>query len=43
MPEVAQTLPGWRHSVERKTTRVPERKPLERTRAQGALVAAVKG
>ncbi len=28
--EVAQALPGWRYSAERKTTRVPERQPLER-------------
>jgi hypothetical protein len=31
--EVAQALPGWRYSVERKTARVPERKPLERSKA----------
>jgi hypothetical protein len=43
VPEVAQALPGWRYSVERKTTRVPERKPLERSKARGALAAAAKG
>jgi hypothetical protein len=43
VPEVAQALPGWRYAVERKTTRVPERKPLERSKARGALAAAAKG
>lgn len=43
VPEVAQALPGWRYSVERKTTRVPERKPLERSKARGALAAAAMG
>jgi hypothetical protein len=43
VPEVAQALPGWRYSVERKTTRVPERKPLERSKARGTLAAAAKG
>lgn len=32
VPELAQALPGWRYAVERKTTRVPERKPLERAK-----------
>ena len=41
--ELAQALPGWRHSVERKTTTVPERKPLERTKARGAPAAVAKG
>ena len=41
--EVAQALPGWRYSVERKTTTVPERKPLERTKARGAPAAVAKG
>lgn len=27
---VAKALPGWRYSPERKTTRVPERRPLQR-------------
>ena len=40
VPEVAQALPGWRYSVERKTARVPERKPLERAKVQPALAAA---
>jgi hypothetical protein len=43
VPEVAQALPGWRYAAERKTTRVPERKPLERSKARGALAAAAKG
>ena len=43
VPEVAQALPGWRYAVERKTTRVPERKPLDRSKAGGALAAATKG
>lgn len=43
VPAVAQALPGWCYAVERKTTRVPERKPLERSKARGALVGAAKG
>ena len=43
VPKVAQALPGWRYSVERKTTRVPEPKPLERTKARGAPAAVAKG
>jgi hypothetical protein len=43
VPAVAQALPGWRYALERKTTRVPERRPLQRTKAQGTLAAAVKG
>jgi hypothetical protein len=43
VPEVARALPGWRYSVERKTTRVPEPKPLERSKARGAAAAAAKG
>ncbi len=43
VPEVAQALPGWCYSIERKTTRVPERKPLERSKADGARAAAAKG
>jgi hypothetical protein len=35
--EVAQALPGWRYSAERKTARAPERRPLERAKARGAL------
>jgi len=35
---VAKALPGWRYSPERKTTRVPERRPLERLKM--AKVAA---
>lgn len=37
--EVAQALPGWRYSAERKTTRVPERKPLERAKARSGHAA----
>jgi hypothetical protein len=43
VPQVAQALPGWRYSVERKTTRVPERKPLQRAKGRGTAVAAAKG
>jgi hypothetical protein len=43
VPDVAQALPGWRYSVERKTTRVPERKALERSKARGAQTVAAKG
>lgn len=38
--EVAQALPGWRYAAERKTTRVPERKP--RSKARGAQAALAK-
>jgi hypothetical protein len=41
--EVARALPCWRHLVERKTTRVPERKPLQRTKARGAPATVAKG
>jgi hypothetical protein len=41
--EVAQALPGWRYSAERSMTRVPERRPLERSKARGSLSAAAKG
>ena len=30
--KVAKALPGWQYAVETKTTRVPERTPLERAR-----------
>ena len=43
VPEVAQALPGWRYSAERKTTRVPERKPLERAKRRTSTAAAAKG
>ncbi len=43
LPQGAQASPGWRYSVERKMTRVPERKPLERSKARGAAAAADKG
>ncbi len=41
--EVAEALPGWRYAVERKTTRVPERRQLERAKARGAVASAAKG
>ncbi|MBT2326940.1 hypothetical protein J7E62_32085 [Variovorax paradoxus] len=37
--QVAQALPGWRYTAERKTARVPERRPLQRAK----LAAAAKG
>lgn len=43
VPVVAQALPGWRYSVEGKTTRVPEREPLERSKTKGSLAATAKG
>lgn len=44
VPEVAQALPGWRYSVERKSARVPERRPLERAKARNTpAMAAAKG
>jgi hypothetical protein len=43
IPEVAQALPGWRYSAERKTTQVPERKPLQRAKGRSSTVAAAKG
>ncbi len=43
IPEVARPLPGWRYSVERKTTRVPEGKPPERFKARDALGAPANG
>jgi hypothetical protein len=33
---VAQALPGWRYVIERKTTSVPERSPLERGKGRSA-------
>jgi hypothetical protein len=38
VPELAQALPGWRYCAERSSTRVPERRPLERAKAGGAVV-----
>jgi hypothetical protein len=43
VPDVAQALPGWRYSVERKTTRVPERKPVERSRARSSPSVTPRG
>lgn len=43
VPEVAQALPGWCYSVERKTSRVPERRPQESSSAWVALTAVTKG
>jgi len=37
--QVAKALPGWRYSVEKKGSRLPERTPLQRAR----LAAAAKG
>lgn len=42
VPQVTKALPGWRCSPERKTARVPERRPLERARQRAAL-AGTKG
>lgn len=42
VPEVALALPGWRYAPERKTARVPERKPLERAKGR-TLATAAKG
>lgn len=42
--EVAQALPGWRYSAERKSARVPERRPLERAKARNTpAIAVAKG
>lgn len=30
--QVAKALPGWRYTPERKTARVPERRPLQRAK-----------
>lgn len=43
VPEVAKALPGWRYAAERKTTRVPERKPLERSKLRGTHATVKKG
>lgn len=43
VPDVAQALPGWRYSVDRRMALVPERKPLERSKASGAWAVAAKG
>lgn len=40
---VARALPGWCYSAERRTTRVPERRPLEGTKSRRALSATAKG
>ena len=34
--QVAKALPGWRYSAETKTHRIPEHRPLQRTRLVGA-------
>lgn len=41
--ELAQALPDWRYSAERKTTRVPERPPLQRAKPRGTQNTAAKG
>ncbi|MDP2005400.1 MAG: hypothetical protein Q8K45_06960 [Rubrivivax sp.] len=43
LPEDARASPSWCYSVERETTRVPERKPQERSNARAALAAAATG
>ena len=30
--QVVRALPGWSYAIERKTTRVPESRPLERAK-----------
>ncbi|MFT3816859.1 MAG: hypothetical protein QM750_04385 [Rubrivivax sp.] len=40
---VAQALPGWGYTAEHKTARVPERRPLERSKPRGALTPTTKG
>ena len=30
--QIARALPGWSYTIERKTTRLPERSPLERAK-----------
>lgn len=30
--EVAKALPEWRYAIERKSTEIPEQRPLKRTR-----------
>lgn len=42
VPKVAKALPGWSYSAERKTTRVPERKALERSKASTGLPEPAK-
>ena len=33
LEQLVQALPGWRYSIERRDTRIPERRPLERIKA----------
>jgi hypothetical protein len=42
VPQVAEALPGWRYTVERQITRLPERKPLQRARSAAASSPARK-
>jgi hypothetical protein len=42
VPQVAEALPGWRYTVERQVTRLPERKPLQRARSAAASSPARK-
>jgi hypothetical protein len=39
---VARALPGWHYAAERKTTRTPERTPLERSKARGVVTTSAK-
>jgi len=41
--DLAEALPGWRYAVERKTTRAPDVKSLERVKARGLLPTATEG
>ena len=40
VPKVAQALLGWRYAAERKTARVPKRRPLVHSKAREPLAAA---
>jgi hypothetical protein len=40
VPQVAEALPGWRYTVERQTTQLPERKPLQRAQRGAVLPGA---
>lgn len=36
LQKVANALPGWKFSVERKTARIPEQRPLERAKVMAS-------
>jgi hypothetical protein len=42
VPQVSEALPGWRCTEDRKTTRVPERRPLERAKARAISSTGAK-